>query len=104
MKDLTHHSEQPKNVVLLPKLACDNDFEMTPKSICENSSYCIAARFPTQIKLRHRKKLTEVSQSITNKKLGQRQQHRPYKNFRFLIAITIVCFFVVDVNGKIYRP
>lgn len=51
MKDLTHYSEQPKNVVLLPKLACDNDFEMTPKSICENSSYCIAARFPTQIKL-----------------------------------------------------
>lgn len=45
-----------------------------------------------------------MSQSITNKKLGQRQQHRPYKNFRFLIAITIVCFFVVDVNGKIYRP
>ena len=29
------------------------------------------------------KRLTEVSQSITNKKLGQRQQHRPYKNFRF---------------------
>lgn len=45
-----------------------------------------------------------MSRSITNKKLGQRQQHRPYKNFRFLIAITIVCFFVVDVNGKIYRP
>lgn len=39
-----------------------------------------------------------MSQSVTNKKLGQRQQHRPYKNFRFLIAITIVCFFALKVN------
>lgn len=96
MKDLTHHSEQPKNVVLLPKLACDNDFEMTPKSICENSSYCIAARFPTQIKLRHRKKLTEVSQSITDKKVGAASVTPPPQKLSFFDCNYYCMLFCCD--------
>lgn len=31
MKELTHYSEQPKNVVHLPKSVCDGDFEMASK-------------------------------------------------------------------------